>query len=117
MVVPRERPPSYVPPSPAYRAPRPLDLSIPVDLPVFLEPDEEREVLKELAEEIADEWYEQIDEAFPNDDTGITNPLPARQRFMKYLELTPVRSDFTLLLMDDYTALFQAGLLPCKTDA
>lgn len=78
-------------------------------LPIVLDAEDEREVLEELVEELVDNWWEDLDAAFPPDESGITNPLPGAQRLVAYLDRTEA-VDIPNLLDDKYAEMVDAGL-------
>ncbi len=93
----------YLPPA-ARRSP----LTLPVSLQIHLSPDRERDALTQVADEIADSWYEDIDEAYPDGETGIEHPFPPKDRLIQYLNMT-YPEDIPFLMQDDIATLIEAG--------
>ena len=79
----------------------PLMVKPPAGFALVLEPEMERDALEELAEELAKSWTEEIAEAFPNGEVGLSVPLKPADRLAKYLELTP-GDDIFLLMQPNY---------------
>lgn len=85
---------------------------LPASLGIYLDPDEDREIIEEVADELEDEWWEDLDAAFPpNDPSGIVKPLPAPERFQRYMLLTRP-DDIDLLTDSEYPKLAEQGLMP-----
>ena len=87
----------------------PLMIKPPTGFALVLEPDMERDALEELASELSKSWVEEIREAFPNGEVGLSVPLKPAERLARYLEYTP-GDDIFLLMQPDYVENVRLGL-------
>lgn len=87
----------------------------------MVDEDVDNALLKELAGEIAEEIYAEIEEAFPDYEMSPMLHLPPQQRFAKYMlrlvEAYPYDEEARLfelnnLLNPDYIDLIKTGVLP-----
>ena len=76
---------------------------------IVLEPNLERDALEELADELSKSWVEEIREAFPNGEVGLSVPLKPAERLARYLEYTP-GDDIFMLMQPNYVENVRLGL-------
>src|SRR5574341_1515407 len=88
----------------------PLLIKPPSGFALVLEPDLERTALEELADELAHSWTQEIQEAFPNGETGLSVPLKPAERLGRYIDLTDTE-DIMLLAQPDYVENARLGLM------
>lgn len=88
----------------------PLLQKPPEGLIFTLEPEMERDVLQELAQELSNSWIDEIQEAFPNGEVGLSVPLTPAKRLARYMDNTPI-DDIPLLSQPDYVENARLGLM------
>ena len=80
-------------------------------VPVFLEPEEENQILNDLGQELTDEFMESLHDAFPD---WIASPFSEAgdvKTLIVYLMNTRPE-DVAMLRMPDYFKLWHSGLVP-----
>ena len=60
------------------------------DLPVYLEPDEDIEVMNELIDEMTEEFTDTIEDAYPDGSVPLAYKLPGRQLLLAYMDVTSI---------------------------
>lgn len=98
-----------------------MNAPLPDNIAVSVPEEVETQILHELGQEMAEEIYREIDDAFPNYVISPAVQLPPRERLQKYLlrivEAYPADETARLvelnnLLNPDFIDMYKAGVVP-----
>ena len=97
-----------IPGVPVAPAPPPIN---PMDEDIWLDAESANEVLMELADEVADDLMQQLDDAFPAAMIPTSITLPPRERLARYLANTNP-ADLHLIADTEYVEKYRLGIYP-----